>query len=444
MIIETIKEKIGTLPIEALSKESEFTKRKAKKIKVLDYVSSFVSCVFEGDISQANWARTLSAHSGNMVSEQAIQGKVQFRHEAFSKRLLAFALAKNLQMHSSITSSCKVLQAFKRVLVHDSTCIQLPDGLKEYFPGSCSQHASNAIARTQLSIDLHTGSYEKVAFTSYRKNDQSYAVTLAEQAQADDLHLFDLGYFKIGALDQIVQSKASFLCRYKSNVNIYLEGQQVALELVKKLKELDKNGITGWDEEVSLGAKHQLKVRIVAMKLPQKVAQARRRKKKNHRDKRKKYLEPYLYLLGWNIFITNLAEPMLPAAQILRIYGLRWRIEIIFKAWKSRLNYARLFANQSYSLPSRGVIQLHLILFTITLFLTKWYQHLAEMVFLEKGRILSLLKFCSFLKDKIEFFFDKYHNDRQTLINLLAYHYCYDRRKDRLNFFETLYHKKLS
>lgn len=444
MIIQTIKEKIGIIPIEAFSRESGFTKRAPKKISAIDYVSSFISCVFEGDISQSNWARTLSIHLGQPISTQAIQNKVQVRHEAFCQGLLSLAIEHSLQLGSKQQRACSILRSFKRVMVHDSTCIQLPGGLHEQFPGSRSQHGSSAIARTQLSIDLHSGSYHNITISSFRENDQSYAMAMAELAQAEELHLFDLGYFKLAALEQILKSKASFLCRYNSIVNIYRNSEGPALELAKELKKLDKKGLGYWDNEVFLGAKQKLKVRMIAIKVPQKVAQARRRKKKTDRDRRKKYLEPYLYLLGWNIFITNIEQASLNATQILRVYGLRWRIEIIFKAWKSKLNYAQLFANQSFRLPSRAIIQLNLLLFTITLFLTNWYYKLTELVFDKTGKILSLFKFCSLIKTKTSFFFDLYCRDQKALIKLLAYHYCYDRRKDRLNFFENLYDKKLS
>jgi len=45
-----------------------------------------------------------------------------------------------------------------------------------------------------------------------------------------------------------------------------------------------------------------------------------------------------LELMGWTIFITNLREEV-SFEVLLEIYGLRWRIEVIFKAWKSNMSF---------------------------------------------------------------------------------------------------------
>ena len=46
-----------------------------------------------------------------------------------------------------------------------------------------------------------------------------------------------------------------------------------------------------------------------------------------------------LELMDWTIFITTIPAPIADFARILAIYGLRWRIEVIFKAWKSHMNF---------------------------------------------------------------------------------------------------------
>lgn len=46
----------------------------------------------------------------------------------------------------------------------------------------------------------------------------------------------------------------------------------------------------------------------------------------------------YYALLGWTILLTNLPAQSLPPEQMLTLYSLRWRIENIFRAWKSNLH----------------------------------------------------------------------------------------------------------
>ena len=44
-----------------------------------------------------------------------------------------------------------------------------------------------------------------------------------------------------------------------------------------------------------------------------------------------------LELMGWTIFLTNLG-PEVSFSALLETYELRWRIEVIFKAWKSPMS----------------------------------------------------------------------------------------------------------
>ena len=194
---------------------------------------------------------------------------------------------------------------------------------------------------------------------------------------------------------------------------------------------------------VQVGSEQKMDTRIVAIKVPDEVAEMRRRKKLKG-DSRKKYSADYLYLLGWNIFITNVPKERLGLDQIIRIYGLRWRIEIIFKAWKSKLNLAELFKKQFYTLASRAIIQFNLVLICITLMLTRWYKELFDAVLQKTGRILSLLKFAGLVQKNLDYLNEMYHNNYQQLIQILAYQYSYDKRKDRINFVEMLYNKNLT
>ncbi len=440
--MNTIKEKLGVLPIKELSKSSNFEKRAPKKIGSEEYVYSFVKCVLNGDISQASWCRELSKVLGEPISEQALQAKVQFRHEEFSQKLLESAIKHTMQ-NNEPHSCCEFLSKFKSVQAHDSTCVKMPIGLIASFPGSSSRNGTNAMARIQLSMDLRTNSYHKIAVTSFRKNDQSYGMEISKNAKKEELHLFDLGYFQKKLLKEINEKKAYYLCRY---FKVSLFKKDKAVNVVKQLRSLDKQKVTGWSASLTIGKKERIPTRIVAIKLSPEIAQKKRAKaiSKRKQDGRKEYDADYIYLLGWNIYFTNVPSEKLSAKEIFRIYRLRWRIEIIFKAWKSKFNFVKMFAKQQYQLPSRAIIQINLILMTIIIFLTKWYQLLFHLVVAKTGRYLSLLKFSGMVKYQLDYLHQLYKNDLKKLIEILEKQYCYDSRKDRLNFVEILYYKKLT
>lgn len=446
--MDTIKEKISILGIKELAKSTKFEKRVPKKIGCEDYVCSFIKCFLNGDITQSSWCKELSKLIGEPVSEQALQCKVQFRHEEFSRKLLEAAIEHTME-NNLPHETCEILSKFKSVKVHDSTCVKMPIGLVNFLPGSHSRNGINAMARIQLSMDLLNNSYNKIAITSFRKNDQSYALQIAKHAKEGELHLFDLGYFQKELLNQLNEKKVNFLCRY-FDVCLFKSsekgGTTKAIDLVKQLKRLDSQGVSVWDVELKMGRKERIPVRLVAVKLSQSIAQKRRRRSKERRkqDGRKGYNRNYIYLLGWNLYFTNIPFTILSAKKIFKIYGLRWRIEIVFKAWKSKFDFVKLFAKQQYQLPSRSMIQINLILMTIVLFLTKWYQLLFHLVKEKTGRLLSMLKFSMMIKNNLDYLNDMYKNHREKLVDILVKQYCYDLRTDRLNFVETLYYKKLT
>ena len=50
----------------------------------------------------------------------------------------------------------------------------------------------------------------------------------------------------------------------------------------------------------------------------------------------------YLELLSWSIFITTISQKIAGGSFILKAYRLRWRIEIIFKSWKSNMEFTKI------------------------------------------------------------------------------------------------------
>jgi Transposase DDE domain len=39
--------------------------------------------------------------------------------------------------------------------------------------------------------------------------------------------------------------------------------------------------------------------------------------------------------LTWNLFITNVPQTIWQPQTVLRVYPIRWQVELIFKSWKS-------------------------------------------------------------------------------------------------------------
>jgi hypothetical protein len=116
------------------------------------------------------------------------------------------------------------------------------------------------------------------------------------------------------------------------------------------------------DKEVVLGEKERISVRLVGIRLPRNVADERKRKAKKDRNKKTNHSKKYLDLLGWSFFITNVPKEIWKPRDITIVYGYRWRIEIIFRAWKSGFKMSDFFKKvPSMTLP-RAYISLYLFL----------------------------------------------------------------------------------
>ena len=68
-------------------------------------------------------------------------------------------------------------------------------------------------------------------------------------------------------------------------------------------------------------------MRLIAVPLPQTLADERRRRARTDRDKRLNHSEDYYALLSWTLLLTNLPAASLPVEQMLALYALRWRID---------------------------------------------------------------------------------------------------------------------
>ena len=174
----------------------------------------------------------------------------------------------------------------------------------------------------------------------------------------------------------------------------------------------------------------RLRFRIVATPVPKRVAADRRRVAKKNRDKRCKISKTRLALLGWEIFVTNIPIESHPPEFITECYGIRWRIETLFKAYKQNFKLG--------SLPNGNINQLlvslyaKLILITIT-------NHLYS-IYSRQLPSISFMKFSQLIASIWHLLFDLNQNrdPKYDFCEMLLYHSSYDYR-GRFNFTQSLH-----
>jgi hypothetical protein len=220
------------------------------------------------------------------------------------------------------------------VLIQDSTIIRLPLRLFEIFSGVRNAKTSVCNARIQGVFDLVSGTFIEFSIDPYSINDLVAAPKL--ELYKDDLVLRDRGYFILDEVQRHIDQNAHCIYRYKTGTILInpLTGKKIdILKLLKSRKTLDM--------EVCLNNQSRTKVRIVAVPVNQEIASRRRAKAKKDacgHNPSKKVLD----LLGWTIFITTIPKEYANFKQICKMYSLRWRIEIIFKAWKSHIGFCKV------------------------------------------------------------------------------------------------------
>jgi hypothetical protein len=220
-----------------------------------------------------------------------------------------------------------------RVLLQDSTIIGLPVRLFALFSGVSNAHASVCNARVQCVYDLIDEKFIHFTIDPYTKNDLKAAPEL--DLKQGDLVIRDRGYLTFGEIQRHLQLKADCIYRHKSTT-IYLDTQTgKEIDLIKEFKVT-----TTFDTMVSLNDKNATPVRLIALPINEEIANIRRMKAK--KEMKKPPSKEYLELLSWSIFITTISLKIAESSFILKAYRLRWRIEIIFKSWKSNMEFTKI------------------------------------------------------------------------------------------------------
>jgi hypothetical protein len=317
------------------------------------------------------------------ASKQALWKRVNDCCIDFFKSVLAKLIQAKISTQE--IEGFKSLAKYKRVIIQDSTIIKLPSHLYQQYPGVSNSKFSACNVRVQGVYDLLSGRFLQLSIDPYSKNDQAAAPDL--DIQPGDLVLRDRGYYSAGEVKRHVNNDADCIYRHKNNV-LYLDprsGKPIDL-----LALLERFGTL--DMEVCLNNKEQTKVRLTALPASTQVANNRRRKAKRDMKGHNPPKE-LLRLMGWTIFITTITAAKANFHQLLNIYRLRWRIEIIFKTWKSYLQFDRMHNISNLQFQALMTARLIMIVLLTHALYVPYYNKIEH----QYKRQLSMMKFLNFL-----------------------------------------------
>ena len=370
-----VKQELAKYKIDELAKETGFTKKEwLQVITPYGFVFGFFKMLSKGKNTLSVLANNICQIEGKAVSRQAVDAKFYARHVSFAKGLLDRVLNSNVK--GVFKSHKQLFSSFGRVLLVDSTCIALNRQLYKWFKGSYSKNGDAATLKLQTTYDIKAEDIDDVEVQSFRDNDQKYSGDILDKAIAGDLILRDLGYFSLKVFSKMIALGIYFVSRIRLDVVIMDEQTGEDLDLLELLRQSGQV----LDKRVLIGRQGKVPVRLVAQALPEKKAEQKREKARNDRNKKTNHSEQYMELLGWTILVTNVDASIWSVLQLMRVYNLRWRIEILFKAWKSCLNIDEILAvKMNYG---RFMITTYLSLVYIILFCHPTYKevvlHLGE------------------------------------------------------------------
>jgi hypothetical protein len=375
--------------IQELAIEAGFMKRKPKKIDPFEYLTIMCILSVADSPSFNNIAAKLSSCYGISASKQAFSKRTKKECVEFFQSVLALIIKTKL-CRTKITGS-PLLEGYKRVLVQDSTIIRLPPSLYDVFSGVKNATATVCNARIQGVFDLVSGKFVEFSIDPYSKNDLLAAPELV--LCKDDLVLRDRGYFIMDEVQRHLDVNAHCIYRYKTGTTLLnpATGEKInILELLTKMETLDM--------EVCLNNGPRTKVRVIAVPVSQEIASQRRAKAKRdacgHNPSK-----DVLDLMGWTIFLTTIPKESASFQQIYKTYSLRWRIEIIFKAWKSHVEFANCHDVSESQLRTMLIARLIMIV----IYVHCVYSPSLIKIRKEHERDLSLLKLFGFLTQNLDF-----------------------------------------
>ena len=194
--------------------------------------------------------------------------------------------------------------------------------------GSTASSASAAL-KLQARLEMCTGRLD-VQLQEGRDSDR--AAALPGPLPAGALRLADLGYWSLEACAALAQHQVFWLSRLQRQTAVD-DATGARQDLLTLLESQPTDTV---ELAVALGERQRLAARLLAVRVPQDVADTRRRRlRQAARDKGRQVSAIGLALAAWTLFVTNVPAERLTLREALVLGRMRWQIELLFKLWKS-------------------------------------------------------------------------------------------------------------
>lgn len=310
--------------VECIARNTKLIVRKSPHFTAAAFLLTLLKSVATGKASYNQMSSTLGNCDLTPMSRQAFSQRIGEKSENFMKEVLSEAMVQKWGGGQIIKT-----QYFSRILVEDSSQYKMNKKNNASFPGHGNSKSDSSGCKVDLSFDLLTGVPLLQILDKATAQDKMLGKKLVDLVQPKDLVLRDMGYFIVNEFRRIEAIGAYWHSRMPANVCAFMEDGTTLDECLKSFKG------KMFDKTVNLLDKNGHSVRLVAIRAEKQVAEKRRRKRITAAKKNGKTPTAKSLLRdGWHIMVTNVDKDKMDIEDLVKLYSLRWQIEITFRAWK--------------------------------------------------------------------------------------------------------------
>lgn len=326
-VARALRHVLTTVP-DALARETRFCQRTSKLTAAVFAQTTVLGWLAHPQASLDQLAQR-AADRGVAISPQGLDQRFTPAAADLLRRVWEAALA---EVVVADPVAADLLARFPAVVLLDSTTIALPDGLAAVWAGCGGrvERGGQSALKLTVALDLVRGRLA-VAPSDGRAQDKSSPLQHAPLPEGA-LRVTDLGFWSLAVVQGIADQGAYFLSRLHLQTAVFAaDGER--LDLVDWLGRQKRNRLS---VPVRLGVAARVGARLLAVRVPHRVAKARR--EKIEADAKREGETPSaikLALAGWTLLVTNAPPDVLAIREALVLARARWQIELLFKLWKS-------------------------------------------------------------------------------------------------------------
>jgi hypothetical protein len=315
-----------------LARAARFTRR-ARKLTGPAFAQALVFAFLEGpDATLDDFAELAADALGLEVTPQAFDKRFTPQAADFLHGL--FLEAFNRSFNSLRPALLPLLRRFTGVFLRDATLVGLPPCLAGAFPGRGGRHAPHgraAAAKLVFEAEVTAGALTEVSLLAGRDNERTAEVA-GKPLPEGALLLEDLGFFSGERLQAYADQGVYVLTRIPAWTAVFDEGGR-RLDLVARLRRARGDCL---ELPVRILHGRQLRLRLLAVRLPEAEAQQRRQRVRREAQQRGRAVSrKKLDLCDWNVLVTNAPACLLGPEEACVVRRVRWQVELVFKVLKS-------------------------------------------------------------------------------------------------------------